>query len=248
MRTSGQTAAHMKAPSDIFDVPVCRGRLTAAGRPGPPRAAVRLGAHIFRCWIRGTSRFAFLQPGGTDNLVLPTRDSDLIQISNGLGGPDAKVASLSNQVGQAVVDGRSETPRDFLPPLAAHTRVAGTIANLVTLQAVADACRQPGGPEHLVLPFDLAADFDDLAAAAAAADAAFDGAGVDVLVHNAGSRRLKSCTRSVATSENDAPAGCSQHSPAHQVFGGKNHYMFFPCECRGRIASQMLHISPVPKL
>lgn len=115
------------------------------------------------------------------------------------------------------MDGRSETPREFFHPWPHHTRVAETSANIVALQAVADACRQPGGPKHLVLPFDLAADFDDLAAAAAAADAAFDGAGLDVLVHNAGSPRLTSCTRSIATSKIDDPAGCSQHSPAQEM-------------------------------
>eukprot|EP00955_Chlamydomonas_euryale_P085144 364058-Chlamydomonas_euryale.AAC.6 len=42
----------------------------------------------------------------------------------------------------------------------------------------------------LVLPFDLLGDGDAIAKAAAAADAAFDGAGIDYLVHNAGAGRM----------------------------------------------------------
>ena len=53
---------------------------------------------------------------------------------------------------------------------------------------MADACQQRGGPQHAVLPFDLKADFATLEAAAAEADTAFGGGGVDVLIHNAGAR------------------------------------------------------------
>ena len=38
----------------------------------------------------------------------------------------------------------------------------------------------------VILPFDLCGNYEALEKAAAAADAAFDGAGVDFLIHNAG--------------------------------------------------------------
>lgn len=56
----------------------------------------------------------------------------------------------------------------------------------VVAQEVAEGCRQPGGPAHAVVPFDLLGDEAELTAAANAAAAAFDGFGVDFLVHNAG--------------------------------------------------------------
>jgi NAD(P)-dependent dehydrogenase (short-subunit alcohol dehydrogenase family) len=43
----------------------------------------------------------------------------------------------------------------------------------------------------LVLPLDLTGDAAGLEAAAAAADRAFDGAGIDYLVHNAGKARRR---------------------------------------------------------
>ena len=43
----------------------------------------------------------------------------------------------------------------------------------------------------LLLPFDLLGQYEELDAAAAAADAAFGGSGVDYLVHNAG---VQPCT------------------------------------------------------
>ena len=45
----------------------------------------------------------------------------------------------------------------------------------------------PTQPDNvLVLPFDLCGDYTELEQAAATADAAFGGAGVDYLIHNAG--------------------------------------------------------------
>jgi hypothetical protein len=52
-------------------------------------------------------------------------------------------------------------------------------------QRVKAACKADPA-DVLVLPFDLLAPDADLEAAAAAADAAFGGAGIDFLVHNAG--------------------------------------------------------------
>ena len=54
------------------------------------------------------------------------------------------------------------------------------------MQAVADDCCQGAGQQHCVLPFDLLGNYRELEQAAAGAAAAFGGAGVDVLVHNAG--------------------------------------------------------------
>ena len=54
------------------------------------------------------------------------------------------------------------------------------------LQSVAAQCTAGHGTEVEVLPLDLCAPYAELHAAAVAADAAFDGAGVDYLVHNAG--------------------------------------------------------------
>ena len=53
-------------------------------------------------------------------------------------------------------------------------------------QAVKAQCAARSGAEAEVLPVDLTAPFEALHEAAVAADAAFDGAGVDYLVHNAG--------------------------------------------------------------
>ena len=54
-------------------------------------------------------------------------------------------------------------------------------------QEVKAACGGKHGPEGIVvLPFDLCGDAAKLEEAAGAADAAFGGAGVDYLVHNAG--------------------------------------------------------------
>lgn len=50
------------------------------------------------------------------------------------------------------------------------------------LHAVAEACRKPDGPEHVVLPLDLAAP-DTFASAVAAVE---EHGGPDVLIHNAG--------------------------------------------------------------
>lgn len=56
---------------------------------------------------------------------------------------------------------------------------------LACLQKVADSLGLPAG-HTLVVPFDLCAPYEELEKAAAAADAAFGGAGIDYLVHNAG--------------------------------------------------------------
>jgi NAD(P)-dependent dehydrogenase (short-subunit alcohol dehydrogenase family) len=52
------------------------------------------------------------------------------------------------------------------------------------LQRVKEACADPSAV--LVLPFDLLGSEADLQKAAQAADAAFGGAGIDYLIHNAG--------------------------------------------------------------
>lgn len=62
----------------------------------------------------------------------------------------------------------------------------GACAVLAT-QKVADSLGLPAG-HTLVVPFDLCAPYEELEKAAAAADAAFGGAGIDYLVHNAGAR------------------------------------------------------------
>ena len=59
---------------------------------------------------------------------------------------------------------------------------------------MADDCRQGAGQQHCVLPFDLLGNFKELEQAAADAAVAFDGAGVDVLVHNAGAAVISSAT------------------------------------------------------
>jgi NAD(P)-dependent dehydrogenase (short-subunit alcohol dehydrogenase family) len=54
-------------------------------------------------------------------------------------------------------------------------------------QDVKGKCKGGHAPEDIVvLPLDVCGDAAELNAAAKAADAAFDGAGVDYLVHNAG--------------------------------------------------------------
>lgn len=65
----------------------------------------------------------------------------------------------------------------------------------MSLESLGASCKQavkaslPTSPDNvLVLPFDLCGDYAELEKAAAAADAAFDGAGVDYLVHNAGAQ------------------------------------------------------------
>ncbi len=55
------------------------------------------------------------------------------------------------------------------------------------LQQVGAACKEAYGTEVEVLPLDVCAPFADLQGAAAKADDVFDGAGVDYLIHNAGS-------------------------------------------------------------
>ena len=57
---------------------------------------------------------------------------------------------------------------------------------MAPVQAVADECCQHDGQQHCVLPFDLIGPFKELEQAAAGAAAAYGGAGIDVLVHNAG--------------------------------------------------------------
>ena len=57
----------------------------------------------------------------------------------------------------------------------------------VVAQAVQQLCEQTHGCKGvLVLPLDVTSEPAKLTAAAEEADAAFDGAGVDYLVHNAG--------------------------------------------------------------
>ena len=59
---------------------------------------------------------------------------------------------------------------------------------LLLMQDVRKACVAKGAADVLVLPLDLTGSFDQLEAAAAAADEAFGGAGVDYLIQNAGGR------------------------------------------------------------
>ena len=54
------------------------------------------------------------------------------------------------------------------------------------MQAVAAQCATAHGAEAEVLPLDLCSPYAELHKAAVSADAAFDGAGVDYLLHNAG--------------------------------------------------------------
>lgn len=61
------------------------------------------------------------------------------------------------------------------------------LALCLPTQKVADSLGLPAG-HTLVVPFDLCAPYEELEKAAAAADAAFGGAGIDYLVHNAGER------------------------------------------------------------
>lgn len=56
-------------------------------------------------------------------------------------------------------------------------------------QAVADRCRQDGGPDHHVVPFDLLGSSNELEAAAAEA-LRVSGGGIDFLVHNAGTQAV----------------------------------------------------------
>lgn len=55
---------------------------------------------------------------------------------------------------------------------------------LCIVQRTRAGCRVPDNV--LVLPFDLMDSTEKLQAAAKAADEAFDGAGIDFLIHNAG--------------------------------------------------------------
>lgn len=50
-----------------------------------------------------------------------------------------------------------------------------------------ETCKEAYGTEVEVLPLDMCAPFADLQKAAVRADDVFDGAGVDYLIHNAGS-------------------------------------------------------------
>ncbi|CAL8465292.1 g4827 [Coccomyxa elongata] len=54
------------------------------------------------------------------------------------------------------------------------------------LQQVGAACREAYGSEVEVLPLDVCAAFSELHSAAVTADAAFEGAGIDYFIHNAG--------------------------------------------------------------
>lgn len=49
------------------------------------------------------------------------------------------------------------------------------------------ACTGPHADQILILPFDLCGPYSDLEAAAHSADQAFEGAGIDYIIHNAGS-------------------------------------------------------------
>lgn len=57
---------------------------------------------------------------------------------------------------------------------------------LVPLQQVGAACREAFGTEVEVLPLDVCAPFSELHSAAVRADNAFEGAGIDYFIHNAG--------------------------------------------------------------
>lgn len=71
---------------------------------------------------------------------------------------------------------RPRAPRPTRAPSAPHPAP----------QRVKASCAGKHASEALLLPLDVTAPASDLEAAAAEADAAFGGAGVDFLIHNAG--------------------------------------------------------------
>ena len=71
--------------------------------------------------------------------------------------------------------------------LLPHASQAARLLKGLRLNVQEVKANLPTPPENvLVLPFDLCGSYSDLEQAAAAADSAFGGAGVDYLMHNAG--------------------------------------------------------------
>eukprot|EP00877_Chromochloris_zofingiensis_P006070 jgi/Chrzof1/1716/Cz10g18120.t1 len=66
------------------------------------------------------------------------------------------------------------------------------------LQKVKMACTGPHADQILILPFDLCGPYSDLEAAAHSADQAFEGAGIDYIIHNAGASQHALCSTTTA--------------------------------------------------
>lgn len=77
------------------------------------------------------------------------------------------------------------------------------------LQQVGAACTEAYGSEVEVLPLDVCAPFSELHSAAVRADAAFEGAGIDYFIHNAGGDMALSLTSVADPMRLFASAACS---------------------------------------
>jgi len=80
-----------------------------------------------------------------------------------------------------------------LPPTTPPPLNPPTAPQPLPPQRVKESCTGRYASDALVLPFDLSAPAAELEAVARGADAAFGGAGVDYLIHNAGASRSHGC-------------------------------------------------------
>jgi NAD(P)-dependent dehydrogenase (short-subunit alcohol dehydrogenase family) len=87
---------------------------------------------------------------------------------------------------------------------------------LVYAQKVKGSCTDTNPEDILVLPFDLLGSSSSLEQAAADADAAFGGAGIDFLIHNAGWYEVGTLDcRHAQTAHNGALRARQTDAPSH---------------------------------
>uniref|UniRef100_A0A383WEJ1 Ketoreductase domain-containing protein n=1 Tax=Tetradesmus obliquus TaxID=3088 RepID=A0A383WEJ1_TETOB len=133
-------------------------------------------------WVGALVAFVTVSATGTAIALygLMSADADLALLLRGRHKPDAFRGKVIWITGAS--QGIGEALAKYLAGQGARLILSSRSAE--RLQRVKEACLDPSAV--LVLPFDLLGPEADLAAAAAAADGAFGGAGIDFLIHNAG--------------------------------------------------------------